>query len=47
MTPDDLLRRMATDRDLVARYPTFATDYAAFVRTAARAAAPVARAVNA
>jgi excisionase family DNA binding protein len=47
MTADDLLRRMATDRDLVARHPSFATDYAAFVRTEARAAAPVARAVNA
>jgi len=35
---DELLRRMATDSALVARYPSFATDYAAFVRSAARAA---------
>lgn len=47
LTADDLLRRMATDRGLVARYPSFASDYAAFVRSAARAATMTARAAHA
>ena len=36
LAADELLRRMATDSALVSRYPTFATDYAAFVQEAAR-----------
>jgi hypothetical protein len=37
LTADELLRRMATDQALVVRYPTFATDYAAYVTEAALA----------
>jgi excisionase family DNA binding protein len=47
LSADDLLRRMATDRALVARYPSFASDYAAFVRSAARAAMVAASAAHA
>ncbi len=37
LTADELLRRMAADQALVVRYPTFATDYAAYVTEMAMA----------
>lgn len=49
LTPDQLLRRLATDSALVARYPSFAGDYGTFVNGLARRARrlPQARAVGA
>lgn len=39
LTADVLLRRMMTDQALVARYPSFATDYSIFVAEAVRKSA--------
>jgi excisionase family DNA binding protein len=47
LTADDLLRRMMTDMRLVARYPSFASDYSMFVTVAARRTQSVARPVRA
>jgi len=47
LSADELLRRMATDSALVARYPSFATDYTAFVQAAVRATATVSREASA
>lgn len=44
LTGDELLRRMAIDPALVARYPSFATDYAAYVVHAAEQALRMAHA---
>ena len=37
LTADELLRRLASDPRLALRYPTFATEYSAYVRAMARA----------
>lgn len=49
LTPDQLLRRLATDAGLVARYPSFAGDYGTYVNGLARRArrVPQARAIGA
>ncbi len=47
LSADDLLRRLSTDAALVARYPSFASDYSAFVRAAARAVTQQRRAMSA
>ncbi len=43
LTADDLVRRLASDHELVTQYPSFATDYGAYVRAIAKVATDNAR----